>query len=344
LSGRIRTVKPEWLEDELLAAASDEARVLSVGLILLADDYGNGRASIATIAAEVWRYALERDDGANAPEVLAKASRAFRELLAIGFIGTWTEAGQRYFTIRNWARHQRVDKPGKPLVPKPRPDFWAHVYDGKTEDSGKPREVVATVSGGIPESLRPDLRPVPTTNDQEGKGPGPSAPAHEPPVGLRAKAQSWISDATIAALVHPQPEAWPETQAVVLALTETFGGPEQAPRNSGDRRMQVLLARWAEGRTTEELVAAIRGAARDDLIQRKPQLQNLTTILRDSGEVDRYARLLTIAPIVQARPANGNRAGDLLGAQLARAEALQELESGVTVAALAAATQRKALQ
>jgi hypothetical protein len=136
MSGRIRTVKPEWLEDELLAAASDEARVLSVGLILVADDYGNGRASIATIAAEVWRYALERDDGANAPEILAKASRAFRELLAIGFIGTWTEGGQRYFSIRNWARHQRVDKPGKPLVPKPPTGLFTE----KPTDSGASRE------------------------------------------------------------------------------------------------------------------------------------------------------------------------------------------------------------
>jgi hypothetical protein len=304
VSGRIRTVKPEWLEDELLAAASDEARVLSVGLILVADDYGNGRASIATIAAEVWRYALERDDGANAPEVLAKASRAFRELLAIGFIGTWTEGGQRYFTIRNWARHQRVDKPGKPLVPKPPAGLFVPVKPEKPEDSGKPREPVAPVSGTSPESLRPDLRPVPTTNDQEGTG--ASAPAREAPVGLRVKAESWTGDPNIAALVYPQPETWPETQAVVSALTETFGGPAQAPRNSGDRRMQVLLERWAEGRTTEELVAAIRGAALDDLIQRKPQLQNLTTILRDSGEVDRYARLLTVQPIAPAR-SGGNR-------------------------------------
>jgi hypothetical protein len=146
MSGRIRTVKPEWLEDELLAAASDEARVLSVGLILVADDYGNGRASIATIAAEVWRYALERDDGANAPEILAKASRAFRELLAIGFIGTWTEGGQRYFSIRNWARHQRVDKPGKPLVPKPPTGLFTE----KPTDSGKPPEPVASNSGVSP--------------------------------------------------------------------------------------------------------------------------------------------------------------------------------------------------
>lgn len=181
MTGRIRTLKPEWLEDELLAAASDEARVLSAGLILLADDYGNGRASIATIAASVWRFQLELDDGANAPEVLAKASRAFRELLAMSFVGSWSEGGQRYFAIRNWARHQKVDKPGKPLVPKPPKD----VFFAETEDSREPRETVARPSRVVRETLAPDLRP--TTNDLEGKGaareaappPAPAADEHQ---------------------------------------------------------------------------------------------------------------------------------------------------------------------
>lgn len=119
MSGRIRSLKPEWKEDELLAAASDEARVLSAALILMADDYGNGRASIATIAAETWRYQLEANDGAQAPEVLAKASRAFCELLNIRYVGLYMVDGQKYFAIRNWGKHQRVDKPGKPKVPPP---------------------------------------------------------------------------------------------------------------------------------------------------------------------------------------------------------------------------------
>lgn len=250
MSGRIRTVKPEWLEDELLAAATDEARVLSIGLILVADDYGNGRASIATIAAEVWRYALERDDGAGAPEVLAKASRAFRELLAIGFIGTWSEGGQRYFTIRNWARHQRVDKPGKPLVPKPP----IGIFDVKTEDSGKTPEPVASNSGESPESLRPDLRPVPTTNDHGG--------AHAPDVAavvdlrVPCPADLMLTDGQLATLVTSQVPI-----GAIEQVTRSFVASNQA--DPGDKRTlvvwrkclsQAVSAKWNDARFKQEFL------------------------------------------------------------------------------------------
>ena len=152
---RIRTVKPEWLDDEKIAGASDEARVLSIALILMSDDYGRGRASIATIAATTWRYQMEKDDGAHAPEILARASRAFRECLAIGFVEAYEVNGQRYFSIRNWSRHQRVDKKGKPHVPAPiepkNTDKEAHLRD--------PRETLATPSRDTPETLAPDLDP-----------------------------------------------------------------------------------------------------------------------------------------------------------------------------------------
>jgi hypothetical protein len=184
LTGRIRSIKPEWLEDELLAAASDEARVLSVGLLLLADDYGNGRASIATIAASVWRFALERDDGAGAPETLAKASRAFRELVKIRFIGCWSESGQRYFTLRNWRKHQRVDKPGKHLVPAPPADLFAE----ENEDSRISPESLASNSGEPRESLAPDLDQRPTTNDPEGSGTREGARPPQPAVDFEHQA------------------------------------------------------------------------------------------------------------------------------------------------------------
>lgn len=177
---RIRSIKPEWLDDELLAAASDEARALSIGLILMADDYGNGRASIATIAASVWRYQLERNDGENAPEVLAKASRAFRELVAIGFVGCWTESGQRYFALRNWRKHQRVDKPGKALVPSP-PDG---LFDGeKTEQNEYSRDIredSTEPAGDSQQVPRPDQDQ--ERKGREGKGDPPPAVARPPEV------------------------------------------------------------------------------------------------------------------------------------------------------------------
>lgn len=210
MTGRIRTLKPEWLDDELLAAASDEARVLSAGLILIADDYGNGRASMAGIAAAVWRFELERNDGAGAPEVFAKASRAFRELVAIGFMGEWLEGGQRYFAIRNWTRHQRVDKPGKPLVPKPPADLFKA---RKTADSRTSRESLATPSRAIPESFAPDL-------DQR---PGPVPGKDLEPLSARALARPGL----LTAPVGPEPGA-AAASAPSKPVTPQAPNPEKA--------------------------------------------------------------------------------------------------------------------
>lgn len=105
---RIRTVKPEWLEDDRMLEASSDSRVLSIALILIADDYGNGRAGV-TIAARVFPCL------ANPRETFAKAL----EGLSGWFVDLYECRGQSYYAIRNWSKHQRVDKIGKPLVPGP---------------------------------------------------------------------------------------------------------------------------------------------------------------------------------------------------------------------------------
>jgi len=107
MSGRIRSVKPEWLEDERMALASAEARVLSIAFMLLADDYGRGRASRTMLIGRVFP--------GKPPETLAKAL----EELAGWFVTLYEVDGQSYFEIKNWEKHQKVDKPGKPKVPPP---------------------------------------------------------------------------------------------------------------------------------------------------------------------------------------------------------------------------------
>jgi len=104
---RIRSIKPEWLEDELLALASSDARVLSIALILLADDYGNGRANRVMLAGQVFPG-----------KVLETLANALDELVDIKFVVLYEVDGQHYFHLRNWNKHQKVDKPGKPKVPE----------------------------------------------------------------------------------------------------------------------------------------------------------------------------------------------------------------------------------
>ena len=91
--------------------------------------------------------------GVRASVTLAKASRAIRGLVSIGFVKVYDVARQRYYELPNWLKHQKVDKPGKPRVPAPECK-------------------IATSSRDTRETLAPDhdLGPRPKTNDHDLAG------------------------------------------------------------------------------------------------------------------------------------------------------------------------------
>lgn len=113
MAGRIRTVKPEWLDDEKLAGLDPDSRVLSIAVLLLADDYGRGRAGALYLAGQVWAQQPDSVDGA------AVARQALANLARLGYLSLYESGGQQYYAVNNWSKHQRVDKPGKPRVPLP---------------------------------------------------------------------------------------------------------------------------------------------------------------------------------------------------------------------------------
>ena len=241
---RIRTVKPEWLEDEKIASASDEARVLSVALILMSDDYGNGRASMATIATTTWRFAMERDDGAHAPEVLKRASRAFQELLSIGFVEAYQVNGQRYFSVRNWEKHQKVMHPGKPHVPGPE----CAENKGKAPSSGEPHETLMRVSDDPHDSLMPDLRIMgPKDPDQDPDPSRVTAPERGTPMDplkpqrgilLRAHRRRY-SEAT----GHDVPPG-KNSAADIAEVVPWLVGYAQKTGQSFEQAAEAVLERW----------------------------------------------------------------------------------------------------
>jgi hypothetical protein len=175
---RIRTLKPEWLDDEVLVMASVEARLLSVALILMADDHGNGRVGPDRIVS-VRVFPL-------APESYRKA---VCELEAINYVRLYRIDNQEYFSIRTWPKHQRIDNAGKNQVPPP-PNL--------AETRGEIPRTAETRGGS---RLDPDPDPDPDRDreadrDREGTGnqnaetrpashgPARSAPEH---VGALAK-------------------------------------------------------------------------------------------------------------------------------------------------------------
>jgi hypothetical protein len=128
MSGRIRTIKPELLDDAVTAGISDMAFRLFMATIVLADDYGRLRAEPAWLMGQVyWNRSIQ-------VETFQAALAELDPLVLFYEVN-----GQRYAEIRNWSKHQKVSHPGKPRIPPP-------------------PETLVKPSGESPETLVPDLR------------------------------------------------------------------------------------------------------------------------------------------------------------------------------------------
>jgi hypothetical protein len=145
---RIRTIKPEWLDDELSLECSD-ARVLAVAMILLADDHGLGRAHP--------HFLLSRVFPAKSSDVLA---RALEGLARIRYMVLYAVDGQKYYALRTWRKHQKVDHPSAPKVPIPtRKDavIYATLSDFAKDSPDFARAVEKLAKGS--ESSYPNIDP-----------------------------------------------------------------------------------------------------------------------------------------------------------------------------------------
>lgn len=279
-------MKPEWLEDELLALASAEARVLSIALMLLADDYGNGRANPILLGGQVFPGKL--------PEVAAKA---LDELRVLRFVELYEVDGQRYFAIRNWDKHQRVDKPGKNRVPKPStstpgnhgPNPVAPIVPA-TPDNIPETDANITASRGS--EVQVEVQVVATV-----PGPDPDPSADGAARDIEGLAKSYLRDpfsGSLAAIGGALASKWPEVLAVCEAFRAAWGKDVVLRNELKDPRLRVILERFADGFTVNQLERAIRQSKFADYIAGNQAHQTLTTILRDAAQVDKFGGLTAL--------------------------------------------------
>jgi hypothetical protein len=106
---RIRTLKPQILEDEKVAQLSDSAYRLFTSMIVLADDHGNVRADVTWIRGQIWH------SHETPPNVLP----LLLELVRAPLICVYAVRGGTYAHLLGWYKHQRIDNAGKPRVPAP---------------------------------------------------------------------------------------------------------------------------------------------------------------------------------------------------------------------------------
>lgn len=110
---RIRTVKPEFWEDEVVGLLPRDARLLFIATFNLADDEGLLRWTPAYIKASAFMY----DDDVTLPEVsklmqgLSDAGLAFPYIAGV--------ARQQMACVVNFRKHQKINRPQKSKLPPP---------------------------------------------------------------------------------------------------------------------------------------------------------------------------------------------------------------------------------
>ena len=147
---RIRSIKPEFWHDERLAGVSLQARLLFVGLWNLADDFGVLRGSPALIKGQLFPF-----DSIDVAPLLAELEQVRR-------IVRYRPDGEDLILIRNFTKHQKLDRRIKARPPLP-PGY--EVVEIEMADAeGKPGRALRVVEANpvIPisaESPRPPPNP-----------------------------------------------------------------------------------------------------------------------------------------------------------------------------------------
>ena len=105
---RIRTIKPEFWQDERLSALPPLARLLAIALLNAADDAGRFRADARLLAGTLFPF----EDGA-----VAKIEAGLRDLSGIGYVVIYEAEGRACGWVPGFRRHQRVCRPTPSTIP-----------------------------------------------------------------------------------------------------------------------------------------------------------------------------------------------------------------------------------
>lgn len=238
MAGRIRSIKPEILDDEVTANLSDLEYRLFTGTWLVADDYGNLRANADYLRGQI----LWARKNTTTEDVVA----ALAELVRVELLTPYTVRDQSYFHIEGWSKHQRVDKPGKPRVPPPPPSNGSRE---SREDSRESRESPA------PDLRSPDHDP---EREVEGEPARARARSQEPtptPLPVGWKPEGSVENAQAAA------EAAGRGVMVSHALAKFCAKKQDRTSDNWDREWRVFLV--TEYPTPEPIREAITRVERE---------------------------------------------------------------------------------
>lgn len=161
LVARIRTIKPEFWTNSTTGQLTGDATKLYLGLHNHCDDYGVIRYDEAEFRARIMPYSR-----AGAVEkAITELEQAGLDENPFGLVVVFQVARKRYLWLAYFTKHQKVDRPGNPLI-----EGWTSLSTPlEYADSTNPREssrALAIVPRGIGEERRGEER---TVVDQEDR-------------------------------------------------------------------------------------------------------------------------------------------------------------------------------
>lgn len=255
MAGRIRSIKPEILEDEKTAALPHLEWRLFVSLWLIADDHGNLRGDPGYVQGQtLWASSETREAVAGALEAL----------VAVDLLARYTVRGQAYYHVAGWAKHQKVDHPGKPRMPGP--------DEGDSQPSppvAPDREGLAEVSPKSRETLAPDLRPPTSDQDQDRETSRAIPPTAVP-----------VPEPTPVPAMSPPAPARED-----IARTQPIADPATRPEPTLDQL-------WTELEQARLRAAAVRGVAIQLLVAHDVGRHDLAEALVEAARVGRRPELV----------------------------------------------------
>ena len=144
---RIRTIKPEFWDDEKISLISRDVRLLYIGMWTFSDDYGVVKGNSIWLKSKVFPY----------DNVQVKQFDSWlTDLERLGFISPFSHSEEKFYYLPNFSRHQKIDKLSKFRNPAYNKDLHDSTINRLTVDDQSPPEgssnssskgVVKVVSG-----------------------------------------------------------------------------------------------------------------------------------------------------------------------------------------------------
>lgn len=258
---KIRTIKPEFWDDEILGQLSPLDRLLFLGMISLADDEGRMKGNPIWVRNQIFAY--------DETITVDKVTISINNLHKIKRIRVYGSDTQTYIEVLNFNKHQYIKRPQKSIIPpcsKTHPEKIAEKQSNlfnHFSNTPNSREILPH-GGQVADTWR-------SGGGREGKG----------REGNIVLTYSSIPEEPTKPTKDLQTEK--DCDTIFSTWMELFNKPASTKLIAKRKKaMQKMLKKY----TAQQLVDSITGYASDPWRREELSRHELATLLRDESKVE----------------------------------------------------------